>query len=290
MLKAYLLIITACMLLGTYGLFVKKLGYSPEVIVFFRFLFGAVFLALLSLFTGHFARLKPSIHTGTLLLAGIINGASWLMFTRSIEYTSVANGLILTYTAPCFIVLLAPFILKEPFEKKSIGALVFSFTGIVLVAGYGGSGTNANSLLGNILGLSSGILYALYILLLKRRLPSDILGIVSNFHISATIALVSFPLAALSMPSFTLSGMFLLIILGVLVQGVGITMCMIGLGRIKAQHASILLYSEVLFGMLYAVLFLNEPMTPVFLTGVFLIIAGCLLILFYRREEVSSDT
>ena len=282
-------IITACMLWGTYGLFVKKLGYSPEVIVFFRFLFGAIFVALLVCFTGGFARLKPSAHTRTLIMAGVINAASWLMFTYSINYTSVANGVILTYTAPCFVVLLAPFVLKERLEKKSIGALLLSFTGIILIVAYGGQAPKAGSLAGNVLGVASGLLYAFYILALKR-VPPEFMGIISNFYISSVIAIVCFPLAGLSMPSFTLSGILLLVVLGALVQGVGTTLYMIGLSRVKTQHASILLYFEVVFATVFAFFLLHEQMTPAFLTGIVMVVAGCALILFYRREEDLSDT
>lgn len=289
MIRAYIQIIAACLIWGTYGLFVKKLGYSPEVIVFFRFFFGAVFLALFFLLTGSLARLKPNDHTRTLLIAGFVNTGSWLLLTRSIDYTSVATGFILNYTAPCFVVLLAPLVLKERFEKKSLGALVLAFAGIILIAGYSGPDLKSHSLWGSIMGLSSGLLYAFYIVALKR-VPSELLGLVSNFYICATIALFSFPLAALSMPSFTLSGILLLVLMGAFVQVGGTTLYMLGLRRAKAQHASILSYFEALFAMLYAALFLHDRMTPAFFAGVALVIAGSVIILSFRKEESTSES
>lgn len=282
--KAYIQIITACLIWGSYGLFVQMLGYSPEVVVFFRFLFGALFLVILSCFTGNLRQLKLSSHTGMLFLMGCINAASWLMLTRSIMYTGVANGFILYYTAPCFVMLLAPVILKEPFEKRSLIALILSFTGIILIAGQGGEAFKDHNLWGNILGVSSGVLFAFYIIALKR-LPSDKLGLVSNVYVSATIALVTFPLAAPSMSAVTVSGLLLLAFLGILIQGAGTTMYMIGLRRVKAQHAGILSYFEALFSMLFAGLFLHERMTPAFLAGVVLIIAGGALIIALKGKE-----
>ncbi|MCL4440921.1 MAG: DMT family transporter, partial [Firmicutes bacterium] len=98
--KAYFQILAACLIWGSYGLFVQKLAYPPEVIVFFRFLSGALFLVILAYYTGNFRQLRQPSHTGLLLLMGCINAGSWLMLTRSIMYTSVANGFILYYTAP----------------------------------------------------------------------------------------------------------------------------------------------------------------------------------------------
>lgn len=285
--KAYIQIITACLIWGSYGLFVQMLGYSPEVVVFFRFLFGALFLVILSCFTGNLKQLKLSSHAGMLFLMGCINTASWLMLTRSIMYTSVANGFILYYTAPCFVMLLAPFILKEHFEKRSLIALVLSFTGIILIAGQGGEVYKDHNLLGNILGVSSGVLFAFYLIALKK-LPSEKLGLVSNVYVSATVALVTLPLAAPSMSAVTVSGLLWLIFLGIFIQGAGTTMYMIGLRKVKAQHAGILSYFEALFSMLFAGLLLHERMTPAFLAGVVLIIAGGALIALKGKEDPAA--
>lgn len=64
---------------------------------------------------------------------------------------------------------------------------------------------------------------------------------------------------------------------------------MLGLKRAKAQHASILSYFEALSAMLYAAVFLHERITLTFLTGVVLIIAGSVIILYFRKEKKSAE-
>ncbi|KJS66139.1 MAG: hypothetical protein JL50_12665 [Peptococcaceae bacterium BICA1-7] len=285
--KAYFQILAACLIWGTYGVFVQKMAYPPEVIVFFRFFFGALFLVILSYFTGRISQLRPSSHTGFLFVIGCINAASWLMMTRSIMYTSVANGFILLYTAPCFVILLAPFILREPFEKKSLLALAVSFAGIILIAGSGAGGLKEYNLWGSLLGLSSGILFALYLVALKK-LPSGLLGLVTNTYMSFIIALVTLPLAAPSVFSVTLPDLLELAFMGIMIQAVGTTIYMIGLRKVKAQHGAILCYFEALFAMLFAALFLHERITPVFLAGAVLIIGGGLIIALKRKERSSA--
>jgi drug/metabolite transporter (DMT)-like permease len=199
-------------------------------------------------------------------------------------YTSVSNGFILLYTAPCFVILLAPFILREPFEKKSLLALAVSFAGIVLIAGSNGEGLKEYNLWGNLLGLSSGILFAVYLVALKK-LPSGLLGLVTNTYMSFTIALVALPLAAPAILSVTLPGLLQLAFMGILIQTVGTTIYMIGLRKVKAQHGSILCYFEALFAMLFAALFLQERMTPAFGAGTALIILGGGLIVACREKK-----
>lgn len=114
----YLQIVIACFIWGTYGLFVQLVPYPPEVIVFFRFLFGAITLITVLSFKKQVHTLKPTAGWKTMIIISAINSISWITLTRAITYTSVAQGFILYYTAPCFVVLLAPFLLKERIEKN----------------------------------------------------------------------------------------------------------------------------------------------------------------------------
>lgn len=281
---AYLQIILACIIWGSYGLFVQILPYPPELIVFFRFLFGAISLIIIVTLTGNLDKLKPSAGWKTMVIISAINSLSWLSLSRAITYTSVANGFILYYTAPCFVVMLAPFFLKEKIEKKSILALAICFIGIVFIMGNSNVSESSNKWLGNILGLISGITYAIYVLGLKS-LPQKFLGLISNVYLCVVISLISFPLAFSSLHLITLSGLLILISLGITIQCIATTLYMIGLRKVKAQHASILSYSEALFAMLFATVFLNEKITVHILVGAFLIISGGLIIMKKNAQK-----
>lgn len=275
---SYLQIILACFIWGSYGLFVQILPYSPEVIVFFRFLFGSLTLVIFASFTGKLSQLKPSSSWKSMVLIGFVNTFSWLALTKSITYTSVANGFILYYTAPCFVVMLAPFFLNETLEKKSLIALVLCFAGIISVMGYGEITQGGYSWQGNLLGLISGILYATFIIGLKR-LPSHCLGLVSNVYMCTVIALVSFPLAFSSLHQVSLSGILILIAAGISIQGIGTTLYMTGLRNVKAQHASILSYLEALFAAIFASLFLGEHLAMNMALGGILILVGGIVVM-----------
>lgn len=280
----YLQIILACSIWGTYGLFVKVLPYPPEVIVFFRFLFSGLALVIFASLSGNLSKLKPSSSWKRMVLIGAFNTFSWIALTKSIAYTSVANGFILYYTAPCFVVMLAPIFLKERIEKKSLIALVPCFVGIVSVMGYSEFTAGDYHWQGNILALISGILYAATIMGLKS-LPDQCLGLVSNVYMSTVIALVSFPLALPYLHTVSLPGMLTLLLLGITIQAFASTIYMTGLRKVKAQYGSIISYSEILFAVFFAALFLHERVTVNVAIGGILIVAGGLLIMSRTGNE-----
>ncbi|SMB92326.1 EamA domain-containing membrane protein RarD [Desulfonispora thiosulfatigenes DSM 11270] len=280
----YIQIIIACLIWGSYGLFVQLIPYPPEVIVFFRFLFGAICLIIMASLTGNLHNLKPTSGWKMMVIISAINSISWLTLTRSITYTSVANGFILYYTAPCFVVLLAPFLLKEKVEKKSIIALLFCFIGVVAITGQGETITGNHKMLGNILGLISGITYAIYVIGLKS-IPEKFLGIVSNVYLCIVISVITFPMALPAMGSISLKGILILVLLGITIQGIATTLYMVGLRKVKAQHASILSFLEFLFASLFAALFLNEQFTFSLILGSILIIIGGIIVVIKKSES-----
>lgn len=283
----YLQIIIACLIWGTYGLFVQLVPYPPEVIVFFRFLFGAISLILVLSLKGQVHTLKPTDGWKMMVLISAINSISWITLTRGITYTSVAQGFILYYTAPCFVVLLAPLLLKEKIEKKSIFALVICFLGVIVIASTGETTTASNKMLGTILGIISGITYAIYIIGLKS-LPEKFLGLVSNVYLCIVISVITFPMAFSAMSDISWQGILVLVMLGITIQGIATTLYMIGLRKVKAQHASILSFLEFLFASLFAALFLNEQFTLSLTLGSVLIIIGGIIVVSKKRKQLED--
>ena len=284
---AYLQIIISSLIFGSYGLFVKILPYSPEVTVFFRFLFGTLILLVFAAVSGKVKDLKQASWK-KMIVIGIINAFSWLSLTKSIVYTNVATSYILYYTAPCFVVLLAPFYLKEPLEKKSLVALVLCFTGVLSVMGFHEVNLLGNSWKGNMLGLSSGMLFGLYLLGLKS-LPGHCLGLVSSIYVCATITMVTFPMAVTSLHEVSLWGILVLMFLGLAIQGIATTLYMVGYRSIKAQHASILSYLEALFATLLATFFLHEHISMNIVVGGLLILIGGIVLTRVSKKDKGTE-
>lgn len=282
----YLQILMAALIWGSYGLFVRALDYSPEYILFYRFLFGLFGLLIFVVVRDGLSSMKPAlVHWKLLLVPAALTGLSYLAYTYAINFTSVANAAFLIYTAPVFTVLFAPLMLKEKLEFRTVIALMISLLGTAAIMGYGGLFNVGLSLLGDFIALVGGMTYGFLALFLKK-VPLTMLGPKSNILSSGYIALAFLPFVLFSAESTTWDGILLLMFLGLFQQTFGTTLFHLGLRKVQAQHAGILTYSEPLGATVMAALFLYEGITPGSLIGGALIIAGGLIVIFRKRSKL----
>ena len=287
----YLQIASAALIWGTYGLFVRALDYSPEYILFFRFLFGLIGLLIVTAVKNGLSTLKPSLsYWKWMLVPAFLTGFSWLCYTYALNYTSVASAAFLIYTAPVFTVIFAPLILKEKLEARTVVALIISLLGTASIIGYGSLLGAGSHLAGDMIALLGGISYGLLALFIKKA-PASILGMPSNIIVSGYIALALLPFIITSSTQFSWKGILILLTLGLFQQTFGATLFHLGLRTVKAQHASILTYVEPLAATMMAALFLHEAITPGSLLGGVLIISGGMIIVFrYNSSQLVKRT
>ncbi len=160
-----LLIIIAGVLWGTMGLFVHTLtdifGYTSIQAAALRITGCAVMVFLFLLLTDR-KKFKIKLHDIWVFLCnGFISVLCMTVFYfGSISSdTSMSVSAILLYTAPIIVMLLSCIIFKEKFTRVKALALVFAFLGCVLVSM---SGSVHATTKGIVLGLLSGLAYALY--------------------------------------------------------------------------------------------------------------------------------
>ena len=281
----YLQIFFAALIWGTYGLFVRALDYSPEYILFHRFLFGFIGILIYTSIKDGLASIKPAlVHWKWMLFPSVLTCLSWLAYTYALAYTSVANAAFLIYTAPVFTVIFAPLILKEKLEARTIVALIVSLLGTSAIMGYSSLFSIGESLIGDVIALIGGMTYGFIALFLKKA-PAGLLGLPSNILSSGYIALGLLPFAIISMTQFRWDGILLLMLLGLLQQSFGTTLFHMGLRSVKAQHAGILTYIEPLAATAMAALFLSEGITWGSILGGSLIIIGGMIVVTRKNNK-----
>ena len=95
-----------------------------------------------------------------------------LCYFTAITMMSLSTAAILLYTSPIWIMLMSLLFFKEKFTARKVISLLLAFGGCVLVSGISGGGL---TLTGLLIGLGSGIGYALYSILgtiaLRRYSP-----------------------------------------------------------------------------------------------------------------------
>ena len=89
--KAYLKIITAMLIFGSIGLFVRQIPLPSSVIALFRGFSGSLFLLILAVatrMTWDFPSIKRNLPL--LIVSGAAIGFNWILFFEAFRYTTVS--------------------------------------------------------------------------------------------------------------------------------------------------------------------------------------------------------
>lgn len=223
----------------------------------------------------------------------------YALYAEAVARNSVAVAVVLLYTSPAWVTLIAWRVFGEPLSRSTLVALGCAFAGAALVAGVADPRALAASLPGVLAGLGSGLAWALYTILGKRALGryspwtvlAYVLGLGSLFLAAARLLAAALPgVAADSGPGAGAAGLLAELgslgaagWAGVLLLALGPTLGALGaytegLRRLPASVTSILSTWEPAVGALLGYLLLGETLAPLQLLGAALILAGVLLL------------
>ena len=105
--------------------------------------------------------------------AGAILALHFACWIASIQMTTVASSLLVMSAQPVWAALLGFLLLREPVPRRGASAIGLSLAGIALIA-WGDFGRGAQSVVGDLLALASGVAAAGYLTVgrhLRNRLP-----------------------------------------------------------------------------------------------------------------------
>jgi drug/metabolite transporter (DMT)-like permease len=129
------------------------------------------------------------------ILAGLFLALHFATWISSLDYTSVANSVVLVNTNPLWVGLFTPFITRERIKIGTLVSILISVIGGTII-GAGDFATGDNALWGDFLALAGSICAAIYLLLgrkLRRKL--SLLAYIMVCYGSAAIFLWSLVLA-----------------------------------------------------------------------------------------------
>lgn len=103
--------------------------------------------------------------------------AAQVTFNASLYHCSVPTNTVLSSSSVFLTFFLSLFVLRDPFKLSALFAISFCFGGVALIAFHqplpSTDGQVDDSLVGYILCLTSALFYAIFVVLLKRSLPSE---------------------------------------------------------------------------------------------------------------------
>ncbi len=280
--KANFQVIAASFIYGFAGIFflyIKNMAAGP--VVFCQILLGFLVLAIYLGARGKISGMRFRGKRKAMLLLGAWQAGVMLSYYTAVSFTNVSMSVLLLYTAPLYVLLVAPVILKEKISKKNLAALVLSLTGIIVVVGLenlvpGTAEAGSGYLLGVLMGLFSGFFYAC-IIMTSRYLRDEYSGLEQLFLSTGVTLIILFPFMLQVSSSALLENLPVLLFLGVMITSIGSILYFTGLEHVKAQNASIISLLEPVSAIFFAYLILHDPVSTSTLIGCILILASSLL-------------
>lgn len=279
--KSYSEVITGSIIYGTIGVFLDRVqDMSVGSVLFCRLLFGVFMIFFYLLLSGSLEQLRLRRNRKYLLLLGFLNAVTGICYLSAIRHSGISTAVLLLYTAPVYVNLLAPAILGEKGSSKSFLPLILSVLGVLLITRPGEILLNISAgsefIKGLLYGILSGISFGTTIILI-RYLRHDYTGISQTFWLTGVSLLFMLPSALLTPASVFLKNFDTLFLFGITITFAAI-LYLRGISGIKAQTGSILALLEPVSGIFFDTVVLRSPFYISTLLGCVLILTAAYLV------------
>ncbi len=221
------------------------------------------------------------------LLVAASYAATLILFVQANRLTTAAHAIFLQSTAPFYLLLAGPWLLKEPIRRSDLALLAVVGLGmsLFLVGGQAPARTAPDPARGNALALISGVTWALTLAGLRwlsARFPGADRGMATVAAGNLLACLFCLPMAV--PVAFTPTDAAVIGYLGVFQIGAAYVCLTRGLKGVPALEGSLLLLAEPALNPLWAVMIHGERPSPAAMAGAALILAASLTHAFLRRR------
>jgi len=282
--RATALMLLLCLCWGFQQIAIKLVAadISPTLQIGLRSAFAAAVLGWIVLRREG----RAAFGDGTLgpgLAAGVLFAAEFLLVAQGLLYTTASHMSVFLYTAPIFTALGLHLALPEERLRpvQWLGVAV-AFAGIALAfLGRGQQAAAPAMLLGDLLGVLAGAAWGATTVAIRKTRLSEAPATKTLFYQMA-VAAVALPLFAWASgqpaPVFSPAALASLVFQALAVALFSLLVWFWLLRRYLATRLSILSFMTPLFGVVFGVLILDEPLDAAFVAGAALVLAGILMV------------
>jgi len=290
--KGALLVILAGACWGSISIYINYLsaaGLGTMQISFLRQMLSVMVFSLVILVRD---RSKFRIELKDLwiiMLCGLINGVLFnFLYFYTIINSRASIAVVLLYTSPVFVMILARLFFGEKFTRAKLAALVLTVIGCVFVTGVIGEGYTPPAV-AILTGVLTGLAYALNNILtsaaVKKNDPETVTMYTLLFSFLFLIPFsggASLVEKCVAEPMIIAVAFIMCLVTGVLAQFVFSK----GLGLIESGKAAIYGASEPIVGALVGIFVFREESNFLKILGIVLVIAAILII---NSDKTSTD-
>ena len=285
--RARLLLLAAATLFSTGGAAIKASHLTGWQVASFRS--GIAALALVLMLRG--ARRLPDRATWGI---GVVYAATMILFVVANKLTTAANAIYLQSTAPLYILLAAPVLLREPVKRADLWFM--AALGLGLATFFMGQElprqTAPDPALGNLAALLCGVTWAGTVIGLRwlGRRTSDASGTQPALVAGNLLACVAALPLALPVHALPLRDVALLVFLGVFQIGLAYACLSHGIAGVPALEASLLLLLEPVLNPIWAWLVHGEFPGRWALAGAAIILAATIVRTWWDTRGAPAAT
>lgn len=272
--KGYIYILLSALSFATGGLLIKINSWSPITINGVRCIFALMVFYPFFKSQGH-----KFIINKIVILGALANTGMCITFVTANKLTTAANTIVLQFTLPIYILILSwIFWKKKPDRVSSLTALV-CFTGILC---FFFESLSVGGMLGNILALISGFLYAIVFLIKKMKGADFESSAALSFVINFIIGLPFFAQET----DFSATNIISIIALGAIQLGLSYVLLSKGLDTVPPIGASIISMAEPIVNPILVAVFYKEYIGPLGFVGAVIVLGAAL---FYSIKNSYSS-
>lgn len=247
-----------------------KHGAATESILFFRYIFAVMILALFLLFRRQSFRISKK-QAGVLLILGLLYTSSSLFLFEAYEYIASGLATTLVFLYPVLVAIIMVFLKVVPSWPVWL-AIAATFGGVLIMMQ--GDGTQTIDPVGVILSIGSALVYALFIVIINRsKTIVNISNSLLTFY-SLTVGAVVFLCKIMISDTALTAGIthahdwFNLIGLALLPTVVSTATLAVASRNIGATKASVLGVFEPITAIVVGTLVFGEPLTTNIVVGI----------------------
>lgn len=270
-------VVFAAVLYSLGGLGIKLIPWSGMAIN------GARALVALLVLWAYLLVVKQRIYLDKWVVLGAVcvSGTN-MLFCIANKLTTAANAIVLQFTAPVFVILIAYLAWKKRPSKLEILTCLAVFVGVLF---FFGDSLSAGGTLGNLLALLAGLAYA-GVFFLNKLLGKD--SVLAVFWGCVLSALVGIPFL-LGETDFSLIPLASITVLGLFQMGLAFLLLVLGLQTTQPVTASLVSGLEPVLNPVLVALFYHETMGILAFIGGIIVVGSVLAynVLLSRNPSIS---
>lgn len=257
---------------------------GPVLMIEIRVLLGGLVLLAVLVATGRAVGWRQ--HWPGFLFVGAIGIAlPFVLIAEALTVIDASTGAILNALAPFFAAIVAAIWIRDPLTPAKLAGIALCLVGTAVLVGWTPVPMSSRELLAVSFSVLATAIYGFTIVFTKVRLKdASPLGTSAGTLLFAALALAPFSPTTrdlTAVPTLAWLSVLGLAILSTAIAFILYYRLIADVGPVKASTVTLLI---PVFGMVWGVIFLGEPVTPGRIAGCAIILSGCAMILGVMRR------